>query len=179
MTNPNPHSWTPEEIALLKARYPNEPTVDVARALGLRPRQVSGKAVSLGLQKTEDFYKQDKERRRQRCLANLDRGGHDFKPGHIPWNKGKHGVKHNPNKKPIGWEVVSPMGYLMRKVSETETIISRNWQTVHRLNWLADDREIPLGYLLAFKDGDKLNTRLENLELISRAENMRRNRCHS
>jgi len=184
------HAWTPEEIALLRARYPNEPTVDVAMALGLRLKQVSSMAYNLRLEKTEDFRQQEKERRRQRCLANPDMGGHGFKPGNIPWHKGKssgvvawnkgtRGVMHNANKQPIGTEVVSSMGYLMRKVSEADAVSWRNWQPVHHLNWLAAGREIPPGYVLVFKDGDRLNTRLENLELISRAENLMRNSYHN
>jgi hypothetical protein len=38
---------------------------------------------------------------------------------------------------------------------------------------------VPRGHCLAFKDGEKLNVCLENLELITRAQNMRRNTIHN
>ena len=171
-----PHRWTHEDIAVLMARYPDEPTHIVAEALGLRPSSVSQKARSLKIKKSEEFIKRENEIKRLRCLHNLrtnEKVG--FKPGHIPWCTGTRGLTAAPSKKPIGSEVISKAwGYVSRKVSDTGDH-KRDWQLVHHLNWQAAGREIPPGHMLVFKDGNRLNTHIENLELVTQAELMRRN----
>jgi hypothetical protein len=49
---------------------------------------------------------------------------------------------------------------------------------VHRLVWLAAGREIATGHVVVFKDGDKRKFALDNLEMVSRADLMRRNSFH-
>lgn len=46
-------------------------------------------------------------------------------------------------------------------------------------NWIAAGLDIPEGYVIAFKNADVMNTELENLEIISMAENMKRNTIHN
>jgi len=50
------------------------------------------------------------------------------------------------------------------------------WKLKHHLVWLQSGKTIPAGHVLIFIDGDKTNCSIENLECISRAENLRRNR---
>ena len=54
----------------------------------------------------------------------------------------------------------------------------RDWRPVHHLVLEAAGREIPPGYALVFRDGDKRNAALDNLELITRADLMARNSVH-
>src|ERR1700743_1887372 len=70
---------------------------------------------------------------------------------------------------PIGTERVTSMGYLQRKVTDTGRAAD-DWVAVHVLNWEAENGPIPAGHLLAFRDGDKTNVDVANLELISRGE---------
>lgn len=49
---------------------------------------------------------------------------------------------------------------------------------LHRVIWQNENGEIPKGMIVAFKDGDRSNFSIENLELISREENMLRNSRH-
>ncbi len=49
------------------------------------------------------------------------------------------------------------------------------WIPLHTRNWELANGPIPKGYCLWFKDGDTMNCELENLELITRAENLSRN----
>jgi hypothetical protein len=50
-----------------------------------------------------------------------------------------------------------------------------DWRGIHRLNWIAVHGAIPKTHFLRFRDGDRLNTLVENLELVTRAEHLRRN----
>ena len=60
-------------------------------------------------------------------------------------------------------------GYLERKV--TDTGVKRiDYRLVHHLVWLAAGREIPPGHVLTFRDGDKRNFDLDNLELLTRKQ---------
>jgi hypothetical protein len=47
---------------------------------------------------------------------------------------------------------------------------------IHRLQWVKYHGEIPNGYVVHHKDGDKTNWDIDNLELISRAEHIMRHK---
>jgi hypothetical protein len=49
------------------------------------------------------------------------------------------------------------------------------WEPLHRYTWKEKNGEIPIDMLVTFIDGDYLNCTIENLRLISRADNARRN----
>lgn len=89
-----------------------------------------------------------------------------FKKGHKPQNW-----------KPIYSTRLSKEGYLQMKMTDTG-YPPRDWVAVHILIWEDKHGPIPPGYVLAFKDGDKTHIALQNLELIARADLMRRNSIH-
>jgi hypothetical protein len=107
-----------------------------------------------------------------------------FEKGHTPYNKGvkrgniypgmmatqfkKGGVP--PNHRPVGSERVNVDGYLERKVAEPKT-----WRMVHVINWEAVNGPVPEGHVVIFKNGDKTNTDVSNLLLVTRAELARMN----
>ena len=47
------------------------------------------------------------------------------------------------------------------------------WIELHRHNWERENGPIPIGMLLSFRDGNPLNCKLDNLELVTRVENMK------
>ena len=49
------------------------------------------------------------------------------------------------------------------------------WIVLHVHLWNTAFGKIPKGYIIRFKDGDTLNCILDNLEMITRKENMDRN----
>lgn len=122
-----------------------------------------------------------------------------FQKGHSPRNKGKkledyikdpervseikkrisvtQFKKGEPpvNEMPIGSIVVNSYGYKLRKKQMEGTIWER-WELLHRAVWEEHNGPIPDGMFVIFKDGDKLNCSIENLALISRAENAILNR---
>ena len=80
--------------------------------------------------------------------------------------------------RPVGSYRKTEDGYLQCKVSDTGRSI-KDYVNVHHLLWRAAGREIPVGYALCFRDGDKTNLTLENLELVSRRALMLRNSIHN
>ena len=110
-----------------------------------------------------------------------------FKKGHIPANKGTHPPTVGrmaetqfkkgglpPNTKPIGYERVTKDGYIEVKVMErpNRKTGEKNFKAKHRLLWEQAYGPIPKGHNVIFKDGNKRNFELSNLELISNAENL-------
>lgn len=152
-------------------------------------RCVFAAAAILGLKKSAE-YLASPEACRLRCGSHVG-ADTQFKPGHQTWNKGTRFVaggrsaetRFKPGQKPhtwnpIGHERVSDEGYLQRKMTDTGCT-SRDYVAVHRLVWQEAGREIPKGYVLTFRDGDKRNFALDNLELVHRSELMKRNSLHN
>lgn len=82
------------------------------------------------------------------------------------------------NYKPIGTERISKDGYLERKIHDGMPFQSR-WRAVHIVRWEEINGPLPKGHALVFRDGNKANTDPSNMELISRADLMRRNTVHN
>jgi len=117
------------------------------------------------------------------------RTGH-FSKGHMPWNTGTKGVckpsstsfkkGHVPaNLKTFGDErICSKDGYVLVKVDEVNPYTGyRGWyRPKHHVVWEQHNAPIPDDMILRFKDGDKLNCDISNLELVSRALHLHLNR---
>lgn len=186
--NRSRHAWTAAEIDILRARYPDDDTEQLAKSLGLRPGQLHDKAARQGIVKSPEFIRalKAKAARTAREAGKETR----FVPGQVPWNKGipfrsggrsaetqfKPGMLPR-NYRPIG-SVRLCAGFWQRKQTETG-YPPRDWVNIHHLVWRASGQEIPAGYALCFRDGNRANFDLANLELISRAELMARNSIHN
>lgn len=79
---------------------------------------------------------------------------------------------------PVGSERITKDGIRQRKVSDTGHG-PRDWRSVHSIVWEQHHGPIPAGHLVVFKDRDRTNIVIENLELITRGENARRNSIHN
>lgn len=188
-------SWSDDQLSVLRARYPHEPTATLATAIGRSVRSVYQKARALGLAKS-DVYLASPAACRLRRGDNVG-AEYRFKPGQAPANKGLRRPGWAPGRmaetqfkkgerqgvavrlyQPIGTERISRDGYLERKIND-DMPLQRRWRAVHLLNWEAIHGPLPAGHALAFRDGDKSNTAPDNLELITRAELMRRNTRHN
>lgn len=108
-----------------------------------------------------------------------------FEKGHVSHNKGKKGIcapgcekswfrkgSVPYNKLPIGTVLMKTDGYLWRKIGEG----ARDWKQEHILIWEAANGPIPDGYCITFRDSNRTNCCLENLAIISMAENSQMNR---
>lgn len=122
----------------------------------------------------------------KRYNLNTGRTGR-FEKGHITHNKGKKGVcakgcektwfpeGHLPhNTKPIGYERVSRDGYIEVKVAMRpgDTENGHNFVPKHRLVWEEVNGPIPKGHKIIFLDGDKENCAIENLAIVTCAEQL-------
>lgn len=111
-----------------------------------------------------------------------------FEKGHISPNKGKKMPKDvyekckgtmfkqghiAKNKKSIGAEEIRSDGYIWVKVSDKpKEKASENWRQKQRLVWERANGPIPDGYVIIFRDNNRLNCELSNLSLISSSEHM-------
>jgi hypothetical protein len=178
--------WSWEEVQELKAVYPHMRTPDIAIAFGRTRTMISNKALGLGLRKTAAFLSA------QGARLTIVGMAHRFRKGQVSHNKGlrrpgwapgrmaetqfKKGVRAGvalQNYKPIGSERVSAYGIIERKINDAS-----RWKPVHHIVWEDANGPIAEGHIVIFKDGNLRNIDIANLEMISRAENMRRNTCH-
>lgn len=180
--------WASWQLDTLRFQYPHMVSKAVAIFVGRDLASVYAKAAALGLKKTDEFLATPAA-----CRVNVvTRGGPTrFKPGHASWNKGlkgwssggrTHAFQFRKGQKPHNWvpigtERISKDGYRERKVTDTG-YPPHDWKGIHRLNWIEANGPIPAGHCVAFKDGNKLNTALANLELRSLRDNMARNTIH-
>lgn len=180
--------WTAAELRELRRRYPNEPTLALAEELGHTLSSTYQKARKLGLSKSAEYLASP-------AACRLRRGDnvgtpHRFPKGHRPWNAGTHWTAGGRSAetrfkkggkpwtwKPVGTERVTEDGYTQRKVTDTG-YPPRDWKMAHVLAWEAEHGPVPAGHVVVFRDKDKTNIVLSNLELVSRAELMRRNSIH-
>ena len=79
--------------------------------------------------------------------------------------------------RPIGTERIGKDGYLERKIND-DMPFHRRWRAVHLLVWEEANGPLPSGCAVSFRDGDKRNLALDNLQLVTRAELMKRNSYH-
>ncbi len=184
--------WTSADDELLRQRYPHERTDTLAVALRREVRAVYARAKLLGLKKS-DAYLASPDACRLRRGDNIG-AAFRFVKGQVPQNKGVRRPGWAPGRmaetqfKPgvPSWRLM-PVGstrfidgYLYRKVSEVPRVpYTVNWKLEHHLVWVEAFGPIPPGHNVAFKNGNKADVRLENLELISRTEQMRRNTVHN
>jgi hypothetical protein len=175
--------WTSTELRILRRRYPNTPTKEIALELGRTERGVYATAFSLGLSKAPGY--------KNPGVSNLNKGGASrFPKGHQPWNaglkgwfpKGSERSWFSKGRKPQTWvpvgTVVEVDGYKKKKVADTGNK-DRDWKFLHVLLWERYRGKVPRGKFLVFKDRDKANIRIGNLMLTDCAGNMKRNSVHN
>jgi hypothetical protein len=185
--------FTPEISEVIELLYPDTLTQDIADFIGMPLERVHAYANHQGWKKTKQFMR---DTARDRTGPDHPMRRHQFPKGHVPANKGvkgydsggrshetrfKKGTRNGhaaKNWMPIGSYRINDDGYLERKVSDTG-YPPRDWQSAHRLVWIAANGPIPAGHVVRFKDG-RHTTEVEKitidaLECITLAENMRRN----
>lgn len=167
--------WTAAEDAELRRLYDTMPASAAAAALSRSKASIKNRVKKLGITKGHNS------------------GG--FPPGNVPWNKGAHFIAGGRSaetrfrkghlscralllKQPVGALRINVDGYLERKINDDLPFI-RRWRAEHLVLWEAVNGPLPAGHAVVFRDGDKTNIALENLECITCAELMRRNSHHN
>lgn len=170
--------WTPEEDRILLEKYETCEAAEIGRQLGRGVTSVYNRAHLLGLRKPFIYHSLAGKKGTSHPAAIA----HRFTKGFVPANKGKKMSPevyakaaptmfkpgHAPtNHRDIGSERVNVDGYVEVKVAEPN-----KWRLKHRVIWEAAHGSIPKGFNIQFKDGNPQNVCIENLYIISRAEQL-------
>lgn len=186
------HNYTLEEVTYIKDAYADISAQKIADKLGVPKRSVYQIARRLGLRKSKEYISEV-------ARINSSRADHPgiatrFKPGHVPFCKGKKQVEYcspegiaasartrfKPGNRPANWK---PLGsertniYGYREVKVKEGI--RGWRQKHQVVWEEHHGEVPRGYRISFRDGNPLNCEIDNLYLVTVEVMMRRNTIHN
>lgn len=167
--------WTQAEDDYLRKIYPDRSNEEVAMWLHRSKRAVMAHAYILGVHKSPEFA--EKQFRKGQ-----------FRKGQTPHNKGKSRKywaspeaeelmekgqfkpgecrDDNPRKRQIGHEKVYADGYVW-------IITEHGRKQKHRVVWERANGPVPPNHCIKFKDGDRTNCSLDNLYLVTRAENCR------
>lgn len=177
--------WTDAETNRLVELYADTHTRVLADIFQKSESKIYAKANRMGLKKSTDYMKMELDRQgmRIRELGAKSR----FQKGQTPINKGvkmsqevyekvKHTMfkkNHEPvNTKYDGHErICAKDGYILIRV--------RKGKYVHKHRWIWENAHgaIPENHVVVFRDKNKLNLTIDNLELISRDELARRNKA--
>ena len=166
--------WNPDKRKKLIALYPDHTNIEIASILNSTEGAVSGMAFKLNLRKSPEFL-----------FEHSSKGF--FSKGHQPMNKGLKQTEYMSeaqiektkatrfkkgnvpdNHKSVGYERITRDGYIEVKTTEPNV-----FELKHRLVWIEHNGEIPPGYNIQFKDGDRQNVSIDNLYMISRSEQMK------
>ena len=182
------HIWTPQEIEILRQKYPLTNNKLLAEQLGVRVVQLYDKAQDLGLRKDAAYFTAENGF----LVKGMSIPGSErtqFKKGHVSANKGlkqtdymtpeqierskstqfKKGQRSH-NHKPVGYIRILQDGYVEIKTAEPGT-----FELLHRVVWTQHHGAIPDGHKIRFKDGNRQNCDIDNLELISNGDMLRHN----
>ena len=172
--------WKPHEVEILKQHYSDSTIHELMQMLNKTYKSIYQQAYLQKLKKSAAY----EEKRRLQDIENLRKNTTArFKKGDTPWNKNvkaymganvtsfkKGNLPHNTRNE--GETRLNKEGYVLVKIAH------RKWIRKHYLIWEEINGKVPKGYILRLKDGNKENYSLENIELISRADNMLLNTMH-
>lgn len=159
------HKYTPEEHEFLKGFIPGHTYVEIVEAYNQKFEEPITRS------RVKGYMSNHK-------INNGLKGC--FKKGNVPHNKGRKGICASgcekswfksgnipANHRSVGSERVTRDGYIEIKIEEPN-----KWQLKHRFVWEKVNGKIPKGKNIRFLDGDKLNCNIENLTVVSKAENL-------
>ena len=171
---------------IIRERFPHEPTKKIAEDLGLTYSQVANRAYTMKIHKSEEYINSTQSGRFPK--GSTVGQATQFKKGRTPHNKGKKmnrkvydklsktmfkkkNIPHNTKPDASIVERTDKTGrvYLYYKVSNS------NWIPYHRKIWEDHNGPIPENHNIKFIDGNNKNCSIENLKLVSKAENLNEN----
>lgn len=177
-------SFTAQEDEIIATNYLSIPIKQLAKNLGRSYTGIMGRINAMGLEIP-------KEIREDRKAIGM------YRKGQAPPNKGRKQVEYMSaeaiertaktrfragnkphNSLPEG-TVIIKKERKSEKWYKYEVQPKGRMELYHKMMWERVNGKIPESHCLWFLDGDTMNVELENLELITRAENMRRNSIHN
>jgi hypothetical protein len=180
--------WAGSDVEKLRALYPDTPMPQLVEVFKRPEYSIYNKAHALGLKRSAAYLASEHACRLRR-EGNPGIGSR-FQKGQTSWNKGvsytaggrSPETRFAPgtmphNHVPVGTERITCDGIRQRKTHD-DGPAHRRWKSVHMIMWEEAHGELPPGHIVVFRDRNTTNIQIENLELITRAENMRRNTIH-
>lgn len=181
----NRNFWTDQEIKFLTDNYSDMKTADIAEIMNRPIGGVNGKAYYLRLKKSFKHMKALLEIEAKK-LAEAGKQ-YQFKKGQVSHNFGqkmstelydkikrtmfKSGNKPG-NIKKVGAERIDHEGYTYVKLADAD------WVLKHRHIWKQVNGPVLANHIVIFKDNNINNFDINNLQMISKKENMSRNTIH-
>ncbi|HUR65502.1 MAG TPA: HNH endonuclease signature motif containing protein [Chitinophagaceae bacterium] len=171
---------TKAQDRIIKKKYLSVPSKTLADKLGISDTKLRLRLKQLNLVIPQEIIEQRKKdsqikpgsispNKGKKISAEAYEKSKDtmFKKGHVPHNS--VGFKDG--------DIRIRLYHLDRgeKPYKFIRLSKRKWVPLHKHKWENKNGKMPPGHCLWFKDGNTLNCRLSNLELITRAENMHRN----
>ena len=163
---------------MLRALYPYKKTSVLADMLGVKLNTVRQIAHRMGLEKNAEFRASPDSGRLDGARGTATR----FKPGRVSWAKGQKGIRLSiatefkkgdapANVQDVGALRINSMGEI-----DIKTAPGKNkWLSLRRFAWELENGPIPEGMCIVAINGDGHDTRIENLALLTRAENIKHN----
>lgn len=151
--------WTTGEVNFLREHIHVICVPEIAKRLKRTVSSVRGMVVRLGLK------------------SGLST---EFKKGLNPWNKDKKGLtgvnKTSFQTGHVPHNTIEGVGHIRRREDHGTTRLwikldNNKWVLYSRYTYERHNGPIPAGHVIRHKDGNTLNCAVENLEMISRAEN--------
>jgi len=176
------YPFTDEQLAECIKDYPITLSSELAKRYNCSIYKINNISTKYGLKKDIEFIAEV-------ARKNMQREDHPAKQywiqkGTTPPNKGKKQTEYMTpeaiaktaktrfkkgntphNHKPVGYQRITQDGYIEIKTEEPNI-----FKLKHRLVWEKEFGEIPAGHNIQFKDGNRLNCELENLYIITRAD---------
>ena len=144
------------------------------------------------LKKANDYLSTSSSGRLQPGSTLFRKSNGTYTKGHVPMNKGQKMSKDVFDKvkptmfkkgnRPANWK--EPGTIEIRKDTNDYyyqyiKISDSNWKFLHRHIWEQTNGEIMKGNVIVFRDKNTMNCKIENLEMITRGENLKRNWLHN
>lgn len=188
--------WTEEEDQILKDHYSDTPKEELLEMLpGRTIHAIYGRANKLDLSKDEEFVYEQNRELGMALVESEEFKKNRFEKGHRPANKGlkqeeymseeaiektkKTRFKKGHKPKNTLWDGAITIRHPHKKRGAPPQVFIRisegNWELYRRYQYRKHFGPIPESMLVSHKDGNTLNCFPENLELITMAENARRN----
>ena len=181
--------WTEPELIILKKEYPTTQSILIAQKLNRTVKAIYSQANLMNLKKTEEFNKSESSgRMKDGEFGKASR----FQKNHVSFNTGKKWDDFMTIQgKANSLRTTFKKGHLPKNTLHDGMITTRTdsktkrtykfirialgkWQMLHVYNWEQVNGKLPKDKILAFK-GSTDDCSIDNLILITRAENMKRN----
>lgn len=167
LTRPR-HNWTKEELKFLKSHASDLSHKEMATALSCSLQSVKAALKNYHVKSGRTGY---------------------FTKGHRPWNFRKKGIvtggiqtQFKKGQDPKNTLYDGCITIRRDHVKERNgrpykwiRLAKGKWELYHRWLWVQKNGPIPAGHIVTFKDGNSLNADYSNLQMITMAENARRN----